>query len=166
MMKKNLHLLCITFFIAIGLNSCGSSECFDNQNTLPLAGFYSMQTGKEIIVDSLTVYGAGAPGDSVLLDNGQVSSLYMPMPLSGSSASFVFHYNMKALDFVEFNDTLTIDYECYPQFVSNECGAIYKYDVSDFRYTTHLIDSVAIPTMKFDNVDKVVIKVFYRTSEK
>lgn len=145
--------------------SCNNKECFDNQSTLPLAGLYSMQTGTAITVDSLTVYGIGAPGDSILLNNASdVSSLYMPMPLSGTSTSFVIYFNNKDLDFVQLYDTLKIDYNCYPQFVSNECGAIYKYDITDFSHTTHLIDSVAIPTMEFDNVDKEVIKIYFRTS--
>lgn len=163
-MKKILHFISAIIIVAIGISSCSNGECFDNQSTLPLAGFYSMQTKKSIQVDSLTIYGVGVKGDSILLDNGQATTLYMPLPLSANSTSYVFHYNAKALDFVELNDTLTINYDCYPKFVSNECGVIYKYDVKDFSYTTHLIDSIAIPTMEFNNKDIEAIKIYYRTS--
>lgn len=163
-MKKTFYIISAFIIFAIEFTSCNNSECFDNQSTLPLAGFYSMQSKKAISVDSLTVYGIGVQGDSFLLNNEQASTLYMPLPLSGNSTSYVFHYNAKALDFVELNDTLTINYDCYPQFVSNECGAIYKYDVKDFYYTTHLIDSIAIPIMEFNNKDIEVIKIYYRTA--
>lgn len=163
-MKKIIYFISTLAVLTIGITSCNNSECFDNQSTLPLAGFYSMQTQKSITVDSLTVYGVGVPGDALLLDNGQAATLYMPLPLSAKSTSYVFHYNAKALDYEEFNDTLTINYDCYPQFVSNECGAIYKYDVKDFNYTTHLIDSIAIPDLVFNNKDVEVIKIFFRTA--
>ena len=70
-MGKILSLTLSTIIAIAALSSCGSSECFDNQSTLPLAGFYSMQTRTAITVDSLTVYGIGAPGDSILVDNGK-----------------------------------------------------------------------------------------------
>ena len=162
-MKKIIYFISAALLATIGFLSCNNGECFNNQNTLPLAGFYSMQTKQAISVDSLTVYGVGAPGDSLLLDNGKGSTLYMPMPLSGNSTRYVFHYNAEALNYIELNDTLSIDYNCYPQFVSDECGAIYKYDVENFSYTTHLIDSIAIPTMEFNNVDVEVIKIYFRT---
>ena len=162
-MGKILNILFSFCVIVAMFASCSNKECFDNQSTLPLAGFYSMQTQEQISVDSLTIYGVGAKGDANLLDNGSASKVYMPMPISGNSASFVFHYNAKRLDFVELNDTLTIHYKSYPKFVSNECGAIYQYDVTNFTYTHHLIDSIALPTMQFNNIDKEVIQIYFRT---
>lgn len=163
-MGKILSLTLSTIIAIAALSSCGSSECFDNQSTLPLAGFYSMQTRTAITVDSLTVYGIGAPGDSILVDNGKGNSLYMPLPLSGNSTSFVFHYNQKRLNYIELNDTIAMSYDSSPQFVSNECGVIYKYKVKEFSYTKHLIDSVAIPTMEFNNKDIETIQIYFRTA--
>lgn len=148
----------------MGLSACGNSECYDNQSTLPLAGFYSMQTKSKITVDSLTVYAVGAPGDTLLIDNSRGEKLYMPFPLSGNSTTYVFHYNQKGLNFIELNDSITFNYEGYPQFVSNECGVIYKYKVKDFSYTKHLIDSVAIPIMEFNNKDIENIQIYFRTA--
>ncbi len=163
-MSNKFKIALYSIIAVAALSSCNNSECYDNQSTLPLAGFYSMQTKESITVDSLSVYGIGATGDSLLLDNGIASTLYMPLPLSGNSVSYVFHFNNKELDFAELYDTLTIQYESYPKFVSEECGAIYKYDVLDFSYTNHLIDSIAIPNMEFDNIDVESIKIYYRTA--
>ena len=163
-MGKILSIITFVIALTIGLVACGNNECFDNQTTLPLAGFYSMQSQKAIQVDSLTVYGVGAPGDSLLLDNERKSKVYLPLPLSGNSTSFVFQYNQKGINYVELNDTLTINYDSYPQFISNECGVIYKYKVKDFFYTHHIIDSIAIPTMEFNNKDIETIFVFFRTA--
>ena len=49
--------------------ACTNKECYNNQSTLPLAGFYSMQTAEKITVDSLTVYGIGACSIMVRLLN-------------------------------------------------------------------------------------------------
>lgn len=162
-MGKILNFVAVLLACIFSLASCSNKECFDNQSTLPLAGFYSMQTKSQISVDSLTLYGVGAKGDAFLLDNAAASQVYMPMPLSGSSAEFVFHYNAHALNHIALNDTLTIHYNSYPKFVSNECGAIYYYEVSGFSHTHHLIDSVAMPTMVFDNIDREVIQIYFRT---
>ena len=163
-MGKILNIFFALIVCVATLTSCSNKECFNNQNTIPLAGFYSMQSKSQITVDSLTVYGIGAKGDANLLDNSSASSLYMPMPISGNSASFVFHYNANAINDIALNDTLTINYDSCPKFVSNECGAIYQYDITDFTCTHHLIDSVALPTMEFNNIDIEVIQIYFRTN--
>lgn len=60
-------------------SSCSNVGCTENQNSVPLAGFYSMQTGEKIAPDSLAVGGVDAPNDTLLLGPGsRVSSLYLP----------------------------------------------------------------------------------------
>ena len=36
----------------------------ENQSSIPLAGFYSASTEERVVIDSIKVYGLGAPGDS------------------------------------------------------------------------------------------------------
>lgn len=43
---------------------CNSSGCMENQSSIPLAGFYSAGTEERVVIDSIKVYGLGAPGDS------------------------------------------------------------------------------------------------------
>ena len=75
--KNNLCLVAVATLLT--LSACISGECLDNKNSLPLAGFYTSSTDpKAISLSGLTVYGYGAPGDSVLLQSGVgVNSLYL-----------------------------------------------------------------------------------------
>ena len=43
--------------LSITLSSCNTSGCTDNQSSIPLAGFYSYNTLREISVDSISVGG-------------------------------------------------------------------------------------------------------------
>lgn len=142
-----------------------TDECTDNQSSIGLAGFYNGK-GKSIVIDSISVWGAGVPNDSMILRNQlNVAQVYLPMPLNSSECRFVFHYDQKAISDSRYNDTLTLHYEAIPYFASIQCGAMYRFEISSFSYTTLLIDSVAIPTMKIDNVDEETIKIYMRTSE-
>lgn len=149
----------------IAATSCGSSGCLENGSALPLAGFYSSQTGGAISVDSLEVRGIGAPNDSVLLSAGRgTSSIYLPFRADYESVKWVFIIRMEGLDFPQLYDTITFDYETIPYFAGADCGAMYIYRVNEVRTTTHLIDSVTVTNPLFTNVDGEQIKIYYRTS--
>lgn len=158
-------LLIIAIAAIAGINSCNTNGCLDNQSSIPLAGFYSMSTKKAISIDSLSVFGVGAPGDSSILSSSTASQVYLPLRNSTKVTQYVFHYNQKAISSTALNDTITINYDAFPFFVSSECGAMYNFNVSSFSFTRHVMDSVAIPTMKFTNKNVETIKIFFRTSE-
>ncbi len=152
--------LCLTSICT----SC-TSECLENQSSIPLAGFYDMTTKKAITLDSITVFGVGAPGDSLLLNNAKgIKQVYLPLPVVGKSAKFVIHYDQKAISNPLYNDTLSLNYEPLPYFASAECGAMYQYNIKDFTYTRHIVDSIAIPSMKITNADIETINIFFRTN--
>ncbi len=167
-MGKITRIFSALFVIAICVapifNSCSSNGCMDNQSSIPLAGFYSSQTKGAITVDSLTLYGVGAPGDSVLYSNQSLKQAYMPLRITTDETQYVFHYEQKKLSSTALNDTLTIEYKKTPFFVSSECGTVYIFDIEDFAYTKHLIDSIKIPTMKITNADVETVKVYFRTA--
>ncbi len=43
---------------------CNTSGCQDNGSAIPLAAFYASDTGSPVTLDSLAIYGLGAPADS------------------------------------------------------------------------------------------------------
>ena len=72
---------------ALGLAACNTSGCTENQNSIPLAGFYSSATEAQVSLDSVGVYGVGAPGDSLLLSPGtSASQIYLPLNASAASS--------------------------------------------------------------------------------
>ena len=158
------YIICVVTALHL-MVSCSATGCTDNQNSLPLAGFYSMSTGGKITPDSIAVEGVGAPNDSLLLSPGaRVSQLYLPFRSTKPTTSFCFQYRQKSLNFPEIYDTITFDYDAIPYFASEECGAMYHYKVTRFDYTRHIIDSVAMTDSLITNIDRETIQIFFRTA--
>lgn len=145
-------------------SSCSNVGCTENQNSVPLAGFYSMQTGEAIAPDSLAVGGVDAPNDTLLLGPGsRVKSLYLPFRSTHQSTEFYIQYKQKELEFFGLADTLRFEYTAIPYFASEDCGAMYHYRVTAYDYTTYLIDSVAVTDSLITNIDRETIRIFFRT---
>lgn len=145
--------------------SCSDDQCEGNQSVVPVAGLYNTVDGKAITIDSLTIYGIGAPGDSILQDNQKITTVKLPFRSTVGETKYVIQYNQKALAALNFRDTITFIYDPIPYFHSNECGAFYKYRLKDIEYTTYLVDLVEAQTEEFINTkDYVGIKIFYRAN--
>ncbi len=146
--------------------SCGGDGCNSKTTSIPTARLFSMSTKKMILVDSLTVYGIGAPGDSMILHNAyRVSDIPMPFRYTAVSTQFVIHYEQKAISHPSFNDTLTFKYELVPIFDSSECGVIYAFDIVDYKCTKHLIDSISVPNKRVTNVSTVSVMLYMHTAQ-
>lgn len=148
------------------LLGCATDECLQNQTSLPLAGFYTATASpQQITVDSLSIYGLGAPGDSVLVhEKERLSSTYLPFRIDGESTTYVIRYMQKALERYNLADTITFNYEMQPWFVSTACGTIYRYDMRDIKHTTWLIDSVTCPPGVIDNTDMENLRIYFKVA--
>lgn len=165
LLKHITHSLLAACALPVALSSCNAVGCTDNQNSIPLAGFYSYSTLKAITVDKITVGGVGAPNDSVLIYNGSTQQIYLPFrPLQDTTAYYI-HYNTKGIDDASLNDTLRFAYRRSPYFASEECGAMYRYVVTSFDATRHLIDSVALVDSVITNIDRETIRIYFRTAQ-
>lgn len=149
--------------LLVGIAACNDEGCEGNTSSMPLAGFYSSQTKKAITIDSLTVFGVGVPNDSLLLDTAKASQTYFPLDIKKMQARFVIRYDQKQLAALNLADTVTIDYSPRPYFHSEECGAMYYFDVKGYRTTNVLIDSMQIIAPVFDNTTAETIKIYFRT---
>ena len=125
-----------------------------------------MATKKMIMVDSISVYGIGAPGDSMIFDNAyRVSDIPLPFRYTANSTQFVIHYNQKAISHPSFNDTLTFKYDLVPIFDSSECGVIYAFDILDYECTDNMIDSISVPYNRVTNLSTVSVLLYMRTAQ-
>lgn len=158
-------LTAFTLGLAVVLPGCSTVGCLENQSSVPLAGFYSSTTLSSITVDSIWVYGVGARGDSMLNTSLQASTVYLPFRSDMPSTSFAFRYLQQGLDDTSLIDTITFEYNSLPRFVSEECGAMYFYEITQVSHTTHLIDSVAVTDSLINNYDTQRIEIFFRTAE-
>lgn len=150
----------LTFLLGVMLFvSCSGEGCLNNRNSIPLAGFYEIGTENKVSVSKMPVYGIGAPNDSSLLDTTRASQqVYLPLRGDRSSASFVF-------DGGPINDTLTINYESYPYYDGEDCGAMWRYLIHDVVYTRNFIDSVRVTDPLINNQERERLMIFMRLSE-
>lgn len=164
------YLIYITSALLLAAASgCATDECLDNQNSLPLAGFYSSTSVPQpVTLDSISLYGVGAPGDSLVLNNARsVSQTYLPFRIDEEETSFRIYYESTATinGGRPLYDEIKFSYGIEPWFVSSACGAIYKYKIRDISYTTLFLDSVTCPKGIIDNVPGQNIMFYFRVSQ-
>ena len=155
-------------FGAGSLTHCSTDECYDNKTALPYAGFYGMADSlmQNVKIDSLEVYGIGAPGDSILSDGKTaLSTLYLPFRIDSDTTTYVFRILREPLKSLGISDTVTFIYDREPRFVSGACGVSYLYTIKDIRTRGFLIDSVVCPDMEISNADKENIRIYFHTGE-
>ncbi len=163
---RTYHLvrLVVPVLVLAGSAACNSGGCYDNQSAIPLAEFRDSGTGNTMSLRGLRISGVGAPGDSAIVSPDQtLSQVYLPMRSTMSSTSWCMHYTQAGLDDDAFNDTVTFGYTSRPFFASDECGAMYVYDITSVGYTTHLVDSVVVLDSLVTNVDIPRIAIYFRT---
>lgn len=163
-----LMLTALTAVVLFPLSSCNTSGCTDNHSAMPQMGFYNSLSNAAVSLDSLELYGVGAPGDSMLIKSGErVQQLYFPLRFNSDFTQYCFHYDYKlqGLDNPAYNDTLSLWYTSEPYFASEECGALYIYHITGINYTRHLIDSVAVVDSIITNIDMERFRVYFRISE-
>lgn len=153
-----LSLLCT----AAMMSGCSAVGCTDNQNSIPLAGFYSYSTGEAIAIPGLAIGGVGAPGDSLLIGSGAAEKqVYLPFRSTRTSTSFYILYKQLGAG---VTDTVTFTYESIPYFASEECGAMYHYRIRGVSHTSTALDSVGLTDSLVTNIERETIRLYFRTS--
>lgn len=170
--KKKRSLFLLPFLaaasVAAALWSCSTEECYNNRNALPYAGFFGIAEGKiqSLRIDSMAVYGIGAPGDS-LLHNGKsgISELYLPFRIDSDTTSYVFRLINKSLGDFILSDTVTFVYNREARFVSSACGVSYVFSIDTIMTRGILIDSVVCEGNKITNANIQNLKIYFNTGE-
>jgi hypothetical protein len=152
--------------VPVLFTGCNTAGCTDLRSATPLAEFYSSTTDSAIQLDSLQITGIGAPNDSALLAAGKTASqVYLPLRATRTETAWCFSYKWANTDYPQLNDTVTFHYEAEPWFASYDCGAMYRYNIKEVSYTTHLIDSIAVLDSLITNVDDTQLRIYFRTSD-
>lgn len=148
--------------------ACTTDQCFDNRNSLPLAGFYSSEAVPQAIsLDSVSIYGVGVPGDSVLHDSVRgLSQTYLPFLIGEGlkTTRYVIRYLQQPLGRYGVTDTITFSYNSQPEFVSSACGVVYYFEDVDITTTHMLIDSVTCPKGIITNEAIENIRIYFRVN--
>lgn len=157
-MRKLLYgILGVT---AICIVAACSDTCDENQNALPLAGFYLSGGPVELVtIDSLEVIGLNAPGDSVLSPASESKDeLYMPFKIESDTTQYIF---IDRHEYSELSDTVTFIYSRTPQLVSQECGVSYIFDIREIKTSGVFIDSVTCPNGFIDNNSSQNLNIYF-----
>ena len=157
-MRKLLWLAAFVFGMML-FASCSGEGCINNRNSIPLEGFYELGTENKVSVSHMPVYGIDAPNDSSLLDTARNSQqVYLPLRGNKTQTAFVF-------DGGPIKDTLTINYESYPYFDGEDCGAMWRYLIHDIEYTRNFIDSVLVTDPLINNQERERLMIFLHLPE-
>lgn len=160
-MSRLLHIATIMLLaLCLFTAACSDESCYENGSSLPLATLYLGEAQQTI--PGLTVMGIGAPGDSLLLNNGAAKELYLPLRASVQSTSFMFgRWLINGTDTVMVRDTVTLDYQPVEYFHSAECGAMFNFNMKNVRHTTHGIDSVVLMTDVVTNSQLPALRIHF-----
>lgn len=163
--KKIVGPLFFILISGVALSGCGDTECYENKNSLPLAGFYNSSLNPHAIsVDSISILGVGAPGDSILKDSVRsISQVYLPFRIDQGSTTYEIRYLGGEAGKLHIADFITFNYEIIPYFVSTACGAVYNYKMTTIEHSFNFIDSVTCPLGEITNVNIENIKIYFRT---
>lgn len=160
----------ITCLLAGALSVMASGcteECTDNQNALPLAGYYSSPKPTQTVsVDSLEIYGVGAPGDSILVDgSGSRSSVYLPFRIDSDTTVYVFRPITAAAKAADIRDTVRFIYSREPHFVNTACGVSYIFRMRAIECSGEVIDSVTCPGGEITNANRENLHIYFHATE-
>lgn len=149
------------------MTACSTKECYENRNSLPLAGFYSSSEEPEAIsLNSITIAGIGAPGDSLLHDKASsLSETYLPFRIDSPETSYAIRYTGADYGNLNLADTITFRYKIIPWFISEECGATFKFEIENIETTHTFIDSVTCPTGIIDNINTQNLRIYFRVDD-
>ena len=159
-MNKLTHIALTLIAACTLLAACNNGGCYENGSSLPLASFYVGP--KQATVTGLTVMGIGVPGDSLLADNAAMKEMYLPLRANATTTSYhigrwVTINNVRT----ELKDTITFEYEAVPFFHSEECGAMYNFDIRGLHHTTRGIDSIVMITNTITNLPAPSMKIYF-----
>ncbi len=163
---KRLFPLTGLLLTASAIISCSRDECLTNRTTLPECGFYAYgMEDQAISIDSVAIYGAGAPDGSLVLDStARASSVTLPLRIDTDTTTFILEYASKAFREIGATDRVTFIYSRTPYFVSSACGVSYRFMIEKVEHTHFLLDSVGVPEPLITNVPLENIRLYFRVA--
>lgn len=146
--------------LVLTLAACSNDSCYDNGSSLPLAAFYL--NGTQQSVPGLSIMGIGVPGDSLLADGESLKEAYLPLRATTTTTSYAMWRTFStSIGEVTVRDTISLSYMAVPYFHSNECGAMYNFDITSFDYTCNGIDSVVVLTPHVTNSRVPALRIYF-----
>jgi hypothetical protein len=131
-------------FVGTGISSCtGEPDCSIAGRPLLRCYIYTYDSENKTIdraaLIQLTV--TAFETDSVIINaQTDVQDISLPLRYTKEITVFVLHYNNSD----EVTDTITVNHHNTSYFLSLECGYEMKQNVTNVKYTKHLLDSISV----------------------
>ncbi len=154
---RNLYFV-ITLFIplciGVYLSSCTAGSCFDETESKVKGTFYSMETGKTLAPDSVTLYGVNMDTLEIYDKTTKLQSAELPLYAAEQGCKFVIRIN-------GINDTLEFRYSSYPHLLSKECGYTFFFTLDTVINSINIIDSISIEKKTITTFNEENLRIFY-----
>ena len=146
------------FFLALMLQGMLQScreECTYKPESFAVVEFRSVidSVDQAAPVDSFSVYGVGI-ADSLYRVVNKAGTIELPLNGKAQESGFV-------MVFGEVNDTVWLQYDVVPWFLSEECGFALNYELTGTRHTLNTIKSVVIVTNEVTSFEDTNIRIYY-----
>lgn len=142
-------LPCLVFL----LTSCTPGSCFEETESYLKASFYSYETRKLAVPDSLSLNGLNK--DSLIYDkSSNVQPALIPLNASRDSCTFVIRIN-------GVTDTIEFIYNSYPHLISKECGYSFYHHLDTVITKHHAIKEILTPNKTITNLNVENIQIYY-----
>ena len=148
------NLIFILAGFVMFLASCSPGSCFDETESRVKATFYSMETGKPIAPDSVTLFGFNMDTLEIYDKTANLKSAEFPLDAEEQDCKFVIRIN-------GITDTIEFIYSSYPHLLSKECGYTFFYTLDTDTHTTNAIDSISITKNTITTFNEENIRIFY-----
>jgi predicted nucleic-acid-binding Zn-ribbon protein len=116
--------------------------------------FYSMETGKALAPDSVTLYGVNMDTLEIYDKTTNLQSAELPLYADEQVCKFVIRIN-------GINDTLEFHYSDYPHLLSKECGYTFFFTLDTIINSVNIIDSISIEKKTITTFNEENLRIFY-----
>ena len=147
-------LLLILAFLSLYLSSCTAGSCFDETESRVKGTFYSMETGKTLPPDSVTLYGVNMDTLEIYDKFPNLSSVEFPLYAAEQECKLVIRIN-------GINDTVEFAYNSYPHLLSKECGYTFFFTLDTVIYSMNIIDSISVEKETITTFNEENLRIFY-----
>ena len=152
---KGLLMAGFAGMVAVTASSC-REECRYKPRSLAMIDFHTVTNGTDnkSPVTSFSAYGLGREDSLLYSGVNSISSIRLPMNGSSTEAGFVFLSDGQV-------DTVWLKYRVIPWFLSQECGFVLNFDLTEARHTSGFIDSVVIVISEVTTFDDTNVRIYH-----
>ena len=144
----------ILLIILVQLFSCTAGSCFDETEARVKATFYSMETGKALAPDSVTLYGVNMDSLKIYNKSANRKSAEFPLYAADTTCKFVLRIN-------GINDTIRFSYRSYTYLISKECGYTFFFTLDTAIHSVNIIKSISITKKTITTFNEENMRIFY-----